>query len=86
MTRLAGQIRAASSDEGAVLLDIQRGRMFTLNPTGSRILELIEAGTPFDQIASRIAAEFSVSPETVLADAAQFLVELRQHALIDSSR
>jgi len=85
MSPLANHVRTASTDEAAVLLDIQRGRMFSLNPTGSRILELLKAGTAFDQIAAQMAVEFAIAPETAAADTAQFLRQLGLHSLLDTS-
>jgi coenzyme PQQ synthesis protein D (PqqD) len=86
MARLAGHVRSAPTNDGAVLLDIQGGRMFALNPTGSRILELLEAGTAGEEIASQLAREFSVSLETAATDTDQFLCQLRRHSLLDIPR
>jgi hypothetical protein len=83
MTRLASYVRTATTNDGAVLLDTHRGRMFALNPTGSRILELFEAGIAFDEIASMLAREFSISPATAATDTDEFISCLRQHSLLD---
>jgi hypothetical protein len=83
MTRLAGHVRTARTPEGTVLLDVQGGKMFALNPTGARILELLEAGTAIQEIGPQLAREFSVAPETTETDTVEFLTQLGQHTLVD---
>jgi len=37
-------IRSTHTDDGRIILDIQHGKMFSVNVVGSTILELIEQG------------------------------------------
>jgi hypothetical protein len=37
--KLSDEVRATSGQDGAILFDIRHGKMFRLNPVGSRALE-----------------------------------------------
>jgi len=84
MLTLSDGVRSSQTPDGAIVLDIRGGRMFTFNATGSRILELLKSGTGEKEIALMLVSEFSVEPETAKTDADEFLTLLRQHALIES--
>jgi hypothetical protein len=82
MPRLSDSVRTTHTGDGAVVLDISRGRMFTFNPTGSRILQLLNTGVEEKEIALTLVQEFSADPRTADADVGEFLTLLRQHALV----
>jgi len=83
MYRLSDALRATHSQEGAILLDIQRGRMFNLNPVGSRILELLKTGSAESAIADEISREFEVAREIADQDTHEFIHALKEHRLIE---
>jgi hypothetical protein len=83
MTRLSNQLRSMHCDDGAVILDLRRGRMFRFNATGSRILELLRLGTEDSEISRLLVQEFSADPATVASDTCAFLAALRENALLD---
>ena len=56
--------------------------IFTLNPVGSRIWELLEGPVAPSQLVSAIAGEFDVSPADAARDVAEFLDSLRTAGLI----
>jgi hypothetical protein len=85
MLTLSSTIRRTDSPDGAVLLDVEQGQMFCLNPMGSRILELIEAGYGENEIALKLSASFSQNIETVRADVGEFLESLRRHHILQHS-
>jgi hypothetical protein len=64
-------------------MDVGRGRMFSLNPVASRMLELMKADANQCQIVEVIAREFTVSPETAAKDLIDFLAALMQDNLIE---
>jgi hypothetical protein len=86
MYRLSDTLRATHTQDGAILLDIQQGRIFTLNVVGSRILELLTAGSSTVAIADEISRQFEVSRETADQDSHQFIHALTQHRLIEEIR
>ncbi len=84
MLRLSEHLRTARTGDGTVLLDIRHGQMFAINPTGSRIVELLQLGASETEIPSLLVREFSVDPTTAESDTAEFVQLLRQYALVDS--
>jgi hypothetical protein len=85
MLHLSPNARKTHNPDGAIVLDIRQGRMFTFNTTGSRILQMLEVGAEEKEIAPMLVREFSADPETAESDTAEFLDLLRQHALLKAS-
>ena len=82
MLRLAENVRSSQTPDGAIILDIRGGRMFTFNATGSRILRMLEAGTAKEEIVLRLIRECSADPATAESDAGDFLAVLQAHGLL----
>ncbi|MEM8853936.1 MAG: PqqD family protein [Pseudomonadota bacterium] len=53
--------------EDTVILDLQSGIYFGLDPVGTRMIELIQSGLPLTDVRATILDEYDV-PETVLSD------------------
>jgi len=68
--------------ERMVLIHLETNLVFELNNTGARIWELLEAGTPEDDILERLSAEFEVAPEQLKRDLNDLLRELTSQGLI----
>lgn len=83
MLRLSDNVRSTHSADGAVVLDVNRGRMFGFNQTASRILQLLRSGTEQPEIAHVLVEEFSVDPATAESDSNAFLMALRENALLE---
>jgi Coenzyme PQQ synthesis protein D (PqqD) len=71
-----------ASEDGAVLLDIEQGVCFSLNPVGLRIWELLKAHRSLEQIADILGEEFSVPRAQLVSDATQFIAALEARHLI----
>ena len=84
MLRLTDHVRTARTADGALLLDIERGRIFALNPTASRIVELLKPGADEKQIAQQLVRECAIDLKTAQTDAVEFLTLLRQQALVET--
>jgi Coenzyme PQQ synthesis protein D (PqqD) len=83
MDAISSSVRRAQTPDGAILLDVERGRMFSLNPTGSKILELLAAGNNEDQIAEQISAAYGEAIDTVRQDVHDFLEALNHHRILE---
>jgi hypothetical protein len=82
MLAISNAIRRTQTPDGAVLLDVERGQMFCLNPVGSKILELLDTGRDEGQIAQQVSEEYSADLDTVRGDVHEFLEALsRGHVL-----
>ena len=79
---IAPGVRETASEDGAVLLDIEQGVCFSLNPVGLRIWELLKKRCSLDQIADALGQQFSVSRSQLLSDATEFVEALEAKRLI----
>ena len=79
---IAPGVRETASEDGAVLLDIEQGICFSLNPVGLRIWELLKKQCSLDQIADALGQEFSVPRSQILSDASEFIEALEARHLI----
>jgi len=80
--RPSPHVRASFSDDGLVLLDIDRGVVLSANAVGARIWELIELRYTFGDIADRVAADYSMPADRVRADLTAFVDALRARNLV----
>ena len=83
MYRISETVRATHGQDGAVLLDIRQGQIFNLNLAGSRIVELLKAGSSESEIADLISREFGVDRGTAQNDMREFLQTLQSHHLVE---
>jgi hypothetical protein len=79
---LAPGLRVSVHLEGAVILDIDGGQLYSTNKVGARILSLLEAKTNLTDIAERIKTEFEAPIEQVSADLDRFVESLRGRGLL----
>jgi hypothetical protein len=82
MYRVAAGVRSTHGQDGAVVLDVEQGLMFNLNPVGSRILEHIEKGSAEADIVIAISCEFSICREVVASDVREFIESLGKYKLV----
>ncbi len=82
MYRVSTSIRSTHGQDGAIVLDVEQGQMFNLNLVGSKILELLESGSPEADIVNTISREFHASPQVVENDVREFIESLKQHKLV----
>jgi hypothetical protein len=83
MYQVTKTVRTTHGRDGAVVLDIREGQMFNLNVIGSRIVELLQAGSSEENIASQISAEFRVAKDIAEDDVREFLGALKKHRLVE---
>ena len=82
MYKVCETVRATHGKDGAVVLDVQRGRVLRLNVTGSVIFECVQQGQQESQIIDLIAQRFSVSHEVAQVDAYEFLESLQKEGIV----
>ena len=78
-------VRSTATADGKILLDTRDGRMFAVNITGSKILELIEQGLDEQAIAERIAGHCGGNVTTIRTDVHEFIEALRKHRVVRST-
>ncbi len=82
----SARVRNVNTQDGAVLLDIDQGLCFSMNPVGARIWEMLKMNHSVDFIVDILASDFSVPREQVLEDVRAFLGQLQNQHLLVSNR
>ncbi|WP_158790849.1 PqqD family protein [Granulicella sp. L60] len=82
--QISRSTRLINTPDGAVVMEIKSGLMFTSDPVGGRILELLKQSVPEDQIIATISRECEVFPEIVRPDLANFMAQLRSYGIVES--
>lgn len=83
MFRLAETIRRTETGDGAILLDVRRGRIFCLNPLGSAVVGLLELGFDEPAIAREISDTYAVPLQAVRLDISQFIEDLNKREILE---
>ncbi|MDA8019632.1 MAG: PqqD family protein [Thermoanaerobaculia bacterium] len=83
--RLREDIRFRVVGDEAVVLQLAGSQVMGLNPTGTRILELVEAGQKPEDIVETLTLETEGDPETVRKDVEAFLAELVEQAVLEAT-
>ena len=73
---------ASFHDDGIVILDTGKGRVFSSNKTGALIWRGIERRQSFDGIVDEISGRFQIAGATARAHALNFVAVLERHALV----
>jgi hypothetical protein len=68
--------------ERMVLVHLVSNQVFELNKTGARVWELLDSGTPVEEILEQLSTEFEVEPEQLRRDVTELLEELKVAGLI----
>jgi hypothetical protein len=75
-------VRATTSGDGLVLLDIRGGLMFAANPIGARIWQLLEARRTSAEIAGQLASDYAIPIKTAERDVRSFVADLLTRGLL----
>lgn len=81
--RIAPDVHAREFAGELVILDMKRGRYFSLDDIGTRVWRGISRGETPRAIADAIVSEFSEAPERVLADLIRLADELVGEGLLE---
>jgi hypothetical protein len=85
MFKISGTIRSTSTPDGAVLLDIHRGRILGLNPMGSRVFDMLRGGFDENQIADEISRDCGVDADYARIDILDFIRTLQEHKVLEAA-
>ncbi len=81
-------VRATFSEEGAVLLDIEKGVCYSLNAVGAKVWQLLEAdrgNSSFKDIVDVLALQFHIPHEQLISDIKAYLFDLSKKGLVTSN-
>lgn len=69
-------------DDEMVMMDIQKGKYFSLNPVATRIWELVEIPRSQAEICRILQEEYEVEPSRCSGEVMEFLEELVKMGLV----
>ena len=76
---------SARIEEELVMVDIEKGSYFALNPVATRIWGLLETPFSVENLCERLIAEYEVDPEQCRIEVEAHLSEMQQLGLIQAS-
>jgi hypothetical protein len=79
---IAPGVRETASEDGAVLLDIEQGICFSINPVGLKIWRMLKQRFSLDQMADMLEEEFHAPRPELIADICHFVSQLETKRLI----
>lgn len=80
---IALTVKETENEDGAVLLDVEKGVCFSLNPVGLRIWGLLKQGSNIDQITDALKQDYAVLPRPqLLEDVYSFMHDLENKELL----
>jgi hypothetical protein len=80
--RLSPDVVFRDLEGEAVILDLASGRYFGLNPVGTRIWTLLDAGTPIERIIQAVAEEYDADIGQIDRDVKALIENLSSRGLI----
>ena len=80
--RISPLVRASSHDKGLTLLNIQSGKVFLCNRTGSNIWRGLVEGSRPEDVAQQISRQFDVDLDLARQHTFSFVGELERRGLI----
>jgi hypothetical protein len=82
MPALNTRIRSTHSNGGGIVMDIDRGKMFSLNASGSAMFELIAKGFDDEAIIDELRRRYEIPAAVAKQDLGDFRKALHGHALL----
>lgn len=84
--QISPSVRATFSRDGAVVMHIQQGLMYTSNPVGGRMLELLSQGQSPEQVVETVSHECNTEQQIVRADLEKFVEQLRSYNILEQEK
>jgi hypothetical protein len=82
MTHDKARLRTIVNQDGAAVLDTERGTISTLNTTGAYIWQALERGEREEEIVDQLARETGEFPDTIRDDMKGFIAALRDKKML----
>jgi hypothetical protein len=80
--RQGSDVAARRVDDRVVLVNLQTNHIYSLNATGSRLWELLEAARTRDELVAELGEEFGVGADELGRETDDLLSELEQASLV----
>jgi hypothetical protein len=76
--------RSIHTTDGGIILDINRGKIFSLNASASVMFQLLERGLTEEDIADELVRRFGIPAQQALVDLIDFRKSLDHFSLLSS--
>lgn len=80
--RPADHVVSARQADRTILLDMHRGRYYSLDGVGGRIWEMLQSGHALPELRDRLAAEYDAPPGRIGLDVETLVEQLRAKGLV----
>ena len=80
--KISSEVRWYKEDDQLVLLNLESGRYFSLNPTGTRLWDAISNGRTKDDCARLLKGSYGISEDIAERDVADFLHRLEEVGIV----
>jgi hypothetical protein len=84
MANSTAHLKIVANSDGAVILDVARNEITTMNPSGALVWELLRQGFSVAAIAHQLAEKTNTEISVVEQDIRDFLEDLGRRALLPS--
>ena len=71
-----------ASDQEAVVVELEAGKVFQLNETAARIVELISAGKSTDEIPAVLHNEYDIDPAVIREETLRIIQFLLDRGIV----
>jgi hypothetical protein len=85
-TRIREHVHSVMDPDGAVLLDVKRGKYFSLNGVAADIWNGLQGGLDVSRIQADIEHEYGISADQAREDVTRFMARLEKEELVDATR
>ena len=75
-------VRSVRGQDGALLLDLERGVYLSLNKLGSEIWAQLQDGVRLPELVAALSGRFEVAPARLREDVEKFLRQLAERGLV----
>lgn len=82
MFEVSTGVRSTRNEDGGILLDVNRGKVFRLNRVGALIFQRLREHQNETQIAEELSRQFDISVQSIQIDLVEFLRSLEQQGLV----
>jgi hypothetical protein len=80
------RIRSTHSSSGGIVMDVDRGKMFSLNASGSAMFELLRNGVDEKAIIEELGRRFEIPVAVAKQDLDEFREALKCHGVLAGPR
>jgi Coenzyme PQQ synthesis protein D (PqqD) len=79
-------VRSTRNEDGGILLDVNRGKVFGLNGVGALIFQRLREHQNETQIVEELSRQFDIPVQSIRADLVEFLRSLEQQGLVTTTQ